>query len=112
MAVPVWTTPKINWTNNDRAIETDFNRIEGNTQSIATVLVATGTATAILLTLGTLFNNYSTVFIAANTNNNAATTINGLPFYKPNSTTPPNIVKGQAYTIWFSSSDNCIYYVM
>jgi hypothetical protein len=112
MSVPVWTTPKINWNNTDRVTETDLNRIEGNIQNTATVLVATGTATAIILPLGTLFNNYSTLFVAGNTNNKTATTINGLAFYKPNSVNPPNIVKGQAYKIWFSSLNNCFYYIM
>lgn len=32
-----WSTPKTNWTSNDGAAETDFNRIEGNTAELKSI---------------------------------------------------------------------------
>jgi hypothetical protein len=70
---------------------------------------AGGTGTAITLTTQTLTNGYSKTFIASAGNSGAATTINNIPLYKPNSTTAPVIVAGKAYTVWYDSSVPCFF---
>ncbi|WP_315074056.1 phage tail protein [uncultured Clostridium sp.] len=74
-----------------------------------TYQVAGGTATAITLTMQSLVNGYAKTFIAGASNNGAATTINGKPIYKPNTTTAPNLIAGKAYTIWYNSSKDCFF---
>lgn len=69
---------------------------------------AGGTANAITLTLpSSLVNGCPITFIASANNNGSATTINGKPLYKPNTTTAPNLVTGKAYTVWYNSTGNC-----
>jgi hypothetical protein len=70
---------------------------------------ATGTATAITLTLQTLQDGYTKSFIATTNNGAVATTINSVPLYKPNTTTAPNLVAGKAYTIWYDESKTCFF---
>jgi len=70
---------------------------------------ATGTATGITLTLPTLTNGYAKTFIASANNNGSATTINGIPLYKPSTTTAPKLISGKAYTIWYNLSGNCFF---
>jgi len=74
-----------------------------------TYQVATGTATAITIVTATLTNGYSKTFIASANNGSVATTINGKPLYKPGTTTPPNLITGKAYTIWYNSANNCFF---
>jgi hypothetical protein len=54
-------------------------------------------------------NNLLINFIAKLSNNNSVTTINGLPLYKPNTTTSPILIGGKAYTIWYNSTSNCFF---
>ena len=70
--------------------------------------VAGGTATAITLTISeTLVNGLPVNYTASASNAGAVTTINGKKFFKPNSTTSPNLVAGKPYTaIYNSSGDN------
>jgi hypothetical protein len=75
----------------------------------ATYETASGTATAITLASVTLRNGYSLTFIASADNSGAATTINGLPLYKPNTTTAPTLVSGKAYTVWYNSAGSCFF---
>ncbi|WP_315073757.1 hypothetical protein [uncultured Clostridium sp.] len=70
---------------------------------------AGGTATAITLTMQKLVDGYFKTFIAGASNNGAATTINGKPIYKPNTTTAPNLIAGKAYTVWYNSSKDCFF---
>lgn len=70
---------------------------------------ATGTATAITLTMATLADGYFKNFIASTNNNGAATTINGKPLYKPNTTAAPTLISGKAYTVWCNLETNCFF---
>jgi hypothetical protein len=73
---------------------------------------ASGTGTAMILTLGTLTSGYSKKFIANINNGGSATTINATyPLYKPNTTTAPNLVAGKAYSIWYNSASSCFFCV-
>ena len=56
-----------------------------------------------------LFYAKPTNFIASTANSAAATTINGKPLYKPNTTTAPNLVAGKPYTVIYNSSDDCFF---
>jgi hypothetical protein len=69
-----------------------------------------GTATAITLTgIDSLIDGISKTFIASANNNSADTTINSKPFYKPGTTTAPNLVAGKAYTVWYDLAGDCFY---
>jgi hypothetical protein len=70
---------------------------------------ASGTSTAILLTLPTLVNGYSKTFIASANNNGSATTINGKHLYKPSTTISPVLIKDKAYTVWYNSTGDCFF---
>jgi hypothetical protein len=70
---------------------------------------ATGTGTAITLTLQTLVDGYSKTFIASADNGSLATTVNGKSLYRPNTTTSPKLVKGKAYTIWYNLAKDCFF---
>lgn len=90
--------------------------IDGTASALATHLADTvyqtagGTATAITLTISeTLVNGFPITFIASANNNAAATTINGKPLYKPNTTTAPNLIAGKAYTVWYNQANNCFF---
>ncbi|WP_238859268.1 hypothetical protein [Clostridium sp. YIM B02569] len=72
--------------------------------------VASGSATAITLTIkGTLVTGYPITFIASANNGGAATTINGKKLYKPGTTTSPNLIAGKAYTVWYNSISDCFF---
>lgn len=71
--------------------------------------VATGTATAIIISTTTLTNGYAKTFIASANNSSAATTINGKNLYKPNTTIAPNLIVGKAYTVWYDSGKDCFF---
>jgi len=70
---------------------------------------AGGTGTAITLTTAELTNGHSKTFIASANNSSAATTINGVPLYKPNTTDAPTLIAGKAYTIWYDSTGGCFF---
>jgi hypothetical protein len=70
---------------------------------------AGGTGTAITLSMATLVDGYAKTFIASVDNSAAATTINGKPLYKPNSTTAPNLITGKAYTVWYNAAGDCFF---
>jgi hypothetical protein len=56
-----------------------------------------------------LSDGYAKTFIASASNSGTATTINGLPLYKPNTTTAPTLIAGKAYTVWYSLSGSCFF---
>lgn len=70
---------------------------------------AGGTSTAITITTATLTNGYSKTFIASANNNGSATTVNGKPLYKPNTTTAPTLIAGKAYTVWYNLANDCFF---
>lgn len=71
--------------------------------------VAGGTATVITLTDLTLADGNSKTFIVAANNGSTATTINGKPLYKPNTTEAPKLTAGKAVTVWYSALNTCFY---
>ena len=87
------------------------SRVDALTTQLSDLMYQTagGTATAITLTMQSLVSGYAKTFIAGASNNGAATTINGKPAYKPNTTTPPNFIAGKAYTVWYNSSKDCFF---
>ena len=97
------------------ATKRDIQILDAKVQDITaqmsdlTYQVATGTATAITLTMQTLVNGYAKTFIASANNSGVATTINGKPLYKPGTTTAPNLIAGKAYTVWYNTSGNCFF---
>lgn len=107
------------WQGNEYPKRLDFNednlKIDNKFKEInqelsdLTYKVATGTATAIILTMPPLINGYAKTFIASANNNGQATTINGKPLYKPNTTTAPNLIGGKAYTVWYDSTKSCFF---
>lgn len=108
-----YQAPKTNWTTADGVADTDLNRIEGNIADInarATFQNAGGTATAITLGTAPQVDGVSVTFIASADNNAAATTVNGLPLYKPGGTTAPTLKAGKPYTIWYSSASTCFFF--
>lgn len=71
---------------------------------------AGGTATAITLTINeTLINGLPVNFIASASNSGSATTINSKHFYKPNTTTAPNLIAEKPYTAIYNSSGDCFF---
>ncbi|NOW90426.1 hypothetical protein BCD91_002449 [Clostridium beijerinckii] len=71
---------------------------------------ASGSATAITLTIkGTLVTGYPITFIASANNGGATTTINGKKLYKPGTTTSPNLIAGKAYNVWYNSISDCFF---
>ncbi|WP_297420462.1 hypothetical protein [Clostridium sp.] len=75
--------------------------MEAQLADLQKVQTAGGTATAITLTNVSLTDGFTKTFIVNANNSAAATTVNGKPLYKPNTTTPPNLTKGKAVTIWY-----------
>jgi len=86
----------------------EINVSEQLAQSM-TFETAIGTPTAITLTLPTLMNGYAKTFIASANNNGNATTINGIPLYKPSTIIAPKLITGKAYTVWYNLSGNCFF---
>lgn len=72
--------------------------------------LAQGTATAITLDSLDLVDGNSKTFRVAANNNGTATTVNGKPLYKPNTTTPPTLTKGKAVTIWYDLAGDCFFF--
>ena len=71
--------------------------------------IADGTANSILLTMSDLADGYWKKFIASFDNNGLDTIVNDKPLYKINSTTPPNLVKGKPYEIFYSLDKDCFF---
>lgn len=71
--------------------------------------LAGGSATTITLSVANLVDGYSVTFVASANNNGSATTINGKPLYKPNTTTTPKLVAGKAYTVWYNQTSDCFF---
>jgi len=133
----LYDTDMVNWTSQKKAeydawvsavnatnqtqFDTWFNSIKdiftgdavGNltnkVNSIPVFQTAGGTATAISLSDFTLSEGNSKTFIVSANNSGAATTINGFPLYKPNTTTAPTLAKGKAVTVWYDLAKNCFF---
>jgi hypothetical protein len=84
----------------------DTNKEINNTTIFET---AGGTATGITLSGIILENGKGKTFIVKTNNNSAATTINGKNFYKPGTTTSPNLIAGKAVTVWYNATSNCFF---
>lgn len=54
-------------------------------------------------------NGYIRNFVASANNNGTATTINGIPVYKPGTTDTPVFVKDNAYTLYYNESRRIFY---
>lgn len=107
-----YQAPKTNWAATDGVTVSDLNRIEGDVgylHDTATYQTATGTATAIVLSLPTLADGVPINFVAANTGTGAATTINGTPVYKPNTTVAPTFTAGKPYTVYYHAATPCFF---
>ncbi len=115
MILAVSNTKNVNLELDPTLVFVTKEELDGFKNSITTQLsdlmyqTAGGTATAITLTMQKLVDGYFKTFIASASNNGAATTINGKPAYKPNTTTPPNFIAGKAYTVWYNSSKDCFF---
>jgi hypothetical protein len=77
---------------------------------------AGGSAKAITVTYGSFLPNDGEVvnFIASNNNGGAATTLNvngfgAKPIYNAATENNPTIKSGNAYTVWYSSADDCFF---
>jgi hypothetical protein len=71
---------------------------------------AGGTATAITVVIGEALSDGLPVnFKCSASNSGAATTINTKQFYKPGTTTAPNLVSGKYYTAIWNVSGNCFF---
>jgi len=108
-----WTTETVKG-NADAIVTTNVNvtNLDASvTSSLADTLyqLATGTGTAITLTLPTLVNLYTKTFIASADNSGSATTINSKPLYKPNTVIAPNLTTGKAYTVWYNLASDCFF---
>jgi hypothetical protein len=75
----------------------------------STYQLATGTGTAITLAISTLTDGYAKTFVVSANNSGSATTINGKPLYKPNTTIAPNLTAGKAVTVWYNLVGNCFF---
>ena len=92
--------------------ETDLvSAIQADRSSLAdsSTQLATGTATAITLAITTLTDLFTKTFIVSADNGGVATTINGKPLYKPNTTTAPSLTSGKAVTVWYNLASNCFF---
>lgn len=76
---------------------------------LQTIQTAGGSANAITLTGISYSDGFTKTFIVSNANNGAATTVNGKPLYKPNTTTPPTLTKGKAVSIWYDLAKTCFF---
>jgi hypothetical protein len=87
----------------------EIEEINSSLAEVPKFQTAGGTGIAITLTGITLVTGFSKTFIASANNNGTATTINGKPIYKPNTTTAPNIISGKAYTVWYNATSSCFF---
>jgi hypothetical protein len=125
-AIQEGTVPELTAARHDNVTNTDYANIGARLDAYSTKFgeitdefnthradivyqVAGGTATAITLTGVVLENGHPKTFIASANNNGAATTINGKPLYKPNTTTAPTLIAGKAYTVWYNSTGDCFF---
>ncbi len=76
---------------------------------LQTTQTAGGTATAIILNGISLTEGFSKTFIVNANNLGAATTVNGKPLYKPNTTTPPTLTKGKSVSVWYDLAKTCFF---
>jgi hypothetical protein len=109
-----WVAPKTNWTAADGVSNADMNRIESNAlylhSTIGTFETAGGNGTALTLTDVDLVDGTAKSFVVSAANAGAATTLNGKPLYKPNSTTAPNLIAGRAVTVWYNAAGDCFFF--
>lgn len=70
---------------------------------------ATGTGTAITVVTLPFTNGYIKTITPIANNAGAATTVNGKPLYKPNTTTAPTVTAGKAITIIYNTSGDCFF---
>ena len=89
--------------------ETVFDAVNSGLLALNNLPTATGTGTAIIVTMPTLVNGYTKTFILSASNSNGATTINGKPLYRPNSVVSPNLTSGKAITVWYNSIGDCFF---
>lgn len=91
----------------------DGSSVEAQLGDIANVIVASGTGTAISLSMPSVtayIANMKFTFIPSANNNGSATTINinnkgAKNLYKPNTTTAPIIKSGKPYTVWYDGTN-------
>ncbi|AVK48930.1 hypothetical protein AXY43_13350 [Clostridium sp. MF28] len=81
------------------------NRVDG----IQVLQMAQGSSNAIILNGVDLIDGSSKSFRVAYNNNGTSTLVNGRPLYKPNTTTPVNLIKGKAVTIWYDLAGDCFF---
>ena len=133
----LYDTDMVNWTSQKKAeydawvsavnatnqtqFDTWFNSIKdiftgdavGNltnkVNSMPVFQTAGGSATAIVISDFTLSDGNSKTFIVSANNSGAATTINGFPLYKPNTTAAPTLTKGKAVTVWYDLVKSCFF---
>lgn len=90
-------------------IDQEMKKNADSAKAAQTYETAGGTGTAITITAFEFVNGLSRTFIASANNAGAATTLNGKPIYKPNTTIAPNIVAGKAYTVWYNTVGVCFF---
>ena len=90
-------------------IDAELKKNADSAKVAQTYETAGGTGTAITIASLEFVNGVSRTFIASANNGGAATTLNGKPIYKPNTTTAPNIVAGKAYTVWYNVASGCFF---
>lgn len=83
--------------------------VAGHATQIAKLETAGGTGTAITLESVSLADGALKNFIVSANNSGSATTINGKPLYKPNTTDAPTLTDGKAVTIWYSVDGDCFF---
>lgn len=100
-------------TNEKGSLVGAVNEVGAQLADIAHVIVASGTGTAITLSMPSVTAytaNMKLTFIASADNSDGATTvdINSLGaknLYKPNTTTAPNLKSGKPYTVWYDGTN-------
>lgn len=93
----------------DSKIESVKDELNNTITDNLTYETAGGTSTAITLSNVVLKNGYPKTFIAKYMDTSTSKTINGKPFYRPNTTESPNTIQGKAYTIWYDSTGDCFF---
>lgn len=91
------------------AQDVDVNKVKQQLEEIY-FKTPTGTGNSITLSItNPIPNGYIINFVALADNNGTATTINGVPVYKPGTTITPVFVKDSAYTIYYNSQRQLFY---
>ncbi|MFT4146696.1 MAG: WD40 repeat domain-containing protein [Mobilitalea sp.] len=109
---PDITVQDSNWDLIDETLKEHEDAIgEVNSQLATTAKAekAGGTATAITLTNVLLTDGSIKNFIVKADNNATATTINGKPLYKPNTTTAPKLKANTAVVVWYDATGDCFF---